>query len=104
MLVDGFKWIKNTSQFNKDFIKNHNEGRDEVCFFKVDVKYPGKLHVLHNDLPFLPERLKIEKLEGEKLLPNLHNKKEYVIHIRNLKQALNHGLVLKKMQRVIKFN
>ena len=35
---------------------------------------------------------------------NLYNKKEYVIHIRNLKQALNRGLVLKKVQRVIKFN
>ena len=40
----------------------------------------------------------------EKLLANLHDKKEYVIHIRNLKQELNHGLVLKKEHRVIKFN
>ena len=47
----------------------------------------------HNDLPFLPERMKIEKVE--KLVTNLHDKTEYVIPIRNLKQALNHGLVLK---------
>ena len=40
----------------------------------------------------------------EKLVANLHDKTEYVIHIRNLKQALNHGLVLKKVHRVIKFN
>ena len=46
--------------------------------------------------------MKIEKIE--KLLANLHDKTEYVIHIRNLKQALNHGLVLKKVHRVIKFN
>ena len=51
---------------------------------------------------FLPERLKIEKFE--KLAANFSDKKEYVIHIRNSKQALNHGLILKKGQRVIKFN
>ena len=61
-----------------------------------------KFHELHNDLPFLPERMKIEKVE--KLVANLHDKTEYVIHIRNLKLALNHGLVLKKAHRVIKFN
>ena len=37
---DGFKWIKNTSQFNKDFIKNYNEDSDEAYFLEVDVKYP----------------------------------------------------------------
>ena len=57
---------------------------------------------LHNDLSFLLERMKTEKVE--KLVANLHDKTEYVIHIRNLKQALNHRLVLKKVHRVIKFN
>ena len=46
--------------------------------------------------------MKVEKLE--KLVTNLHDKTEYVIHIRNLMQALNHGLILKKVHRVIKFN
>ena len=46
--------------------------------------------------------MKIEKVE--KLVTNLHDKTEYVIHMRNLKQALNHGLILKKLHRVIKFN
>ena len=46
--------------------------------------------------------MKIEKVE--KLVGNLHDKAEYVIHIRNLKQALNHRLVLKKVRKVIKFN
>ena len=46
--------------------------------------------------------MKIEKVE--KLVANLHDKSEYIIHIRNLKQALNHRLVLKKVNRVIKFN
>ena len=71
-------------------------------FSKLMFKYTEKLHELHNDLPFLPERMKIEQVR--KLLANLHDKSEYVIHIRNLKQALYHELVLKKVHRVIKFN
>ena len=50
----------------------------------------------------MSEIVKIENIE--KLLANLHYKEEYVIHIRNLKQALSHGLVLKKVDRVIRFN
>ena len=50
----------------------------------------------------MSEIIKIENIE--KLLANLHYKEEYVIHIRNLKQALSHGLVLKKVDRVIRFN
>ena len=51
---------------------------------------------------FYQERMKIEKVD--KLVSNLHDKTEYVIHIRNLKLALNHGLVLEMVHRVIKFN
>ena len=50
----------------------------------------------------MPERIKIEKVE--KLVAKLHDKSEYVIHIRNLMQALNLGLVLRKVHKVIKFN
>ena len=100
--VNNFEWIKDTSQFNENFRKNYNEESDEGCFLEADAQYLEKVHELHNDLPFLPERMKIEKFE--KLVANLHNKTKYVIHVRNLKQALNHGLVLKKVQRVIKFN
>ena len=94
--------IQNISQFNEDLIKNYNEECDERYFLEVYVQYPEKLHECHNDLPFLPERIKIEKVE--KLVINLRDKAEYVIHTRNLKQALNHRLVLKKVHRVIKFN
>ena len=100
--VYNFEWIEDTSQFNEDFIKIYNEDSGEVYFLKGDVQYPKKLHELHNDLPFLPEILKIKKVE--KLVTNLHDKSEYVIHIRNLKKALNHGFILKKIHRVIKFN
>ena len=78
------EWIKDISQFNEDFIKN--------IMKKVDAQYPEKLQELHIDLPFLPERMKIEKIE--KLLKT--GKTEYVIHIRNLKQAVNHGSILKQ--------
>ena len=40
----------------------------------------------------------------KKLVCNLYNKKKYVVHIRSLKQALNHGSILKKVHRVIQFN
>ena len=87
------EWIENTSQFNENFIKNYNEESDEGYFLEVDVQYPEKLHETHNDLPFLLERMKIEKVE--KLVTNLHDKTEHVVHIRNLKQRLNYGLILK---------
>ena len=79
--VYGFKWVENTSQFNKDFIKNNNEDSDEEYFRKVDVQYPEELYDLHNELPFLSERMKTEKVE--KLVANLHDKKKNLIHTRS---------------------
>ena len=60
------------------------------------------MHNLHSDLLFLSERMKIKKCN--KLVCNLCDKKEYVVHIKALKQALNHGLILKNVQRVIQIN
>ena len=81
--VNKFEWIKDTSQFNEDFIQKYNEESDEGYFLEVDVQHSKNLHKLLNDLPFLPERMKIEKVG--KLVTNLHDKTKYVIHIRNLK-------------------
>ena len=89
--INNFEWIKYTSQFNEDFIKNYDEVRDEGYVLEIDVQYLDKLYDFHNYLPFSPE---IEKVG--KFIANLHDRTEYVIHKRNLKQALNHGLVLKK--------
>ena len=94
--------VEETCQFNEDFTKSCNDNSDERCFLEVDVKCPENVYNLHNDLLFLPERMKVEKVE--KLIANLHDKEEYVMYIRILKQALNHGLILKKVHRVIKFN
>ena len=100
--INTFEWIQDTSQFKKDFIKKYNEESGEKYFLEVDVQYLEKLHEFHSDLPFLPERMNIEKFE--KLVASLHDKTEYFLHIRNLKQALNHELVLKDVHRVLKFN
>ena len=69
---------------------------------EVDVKYPNELQDLHSDLPFLPKKMKIDQCK--KLVCDLRNKKKYVVHIKSLKQALNHGLRFKKVHRVIEFN
>ena len=70
--------MEDTFQFNKDFIKNYNEESDEEYFLEVEVQYLKKLHEIHNDLPFLSERMKVK--EVEKLVANLHDRTEYVIH------------------------
>ena len=85
-----------------DVIKNYDENNDKGYILEVDVKYPKRLHELHSDLPFLSERMEVNKCK--KLVCNLFNKKTYVAHINALKQALNHGLKLKKIHRVIEFN
>ena len=86
--VNDFKWVDDIFELNEDFIKSYNDTSDKGYFLEVDVQYPENLHNLHNDLPFLPESTEIEKFE--KLLANLHEKTENSIHIRNLKEALNH--------------
>ena len=104
--VNGFKWIDNNETagpvINEDFIKNYDDNNDKGYISEVDVKYSKRLHDLHSDLPFLSERIKVNKCK--KLVCNLFNKKKYVAHINTLKQALNHGLKFKKIHRVIEFN
>ena len=100
--VNGFKWIKDVTEIDEKLIKNYDGDSDKGYIFEEDVKYPKKLHNLHSDLPFLPKRMKIDKCK--KLVCNLRNKKKYVVDIRSLKQALNHGLKLKKVHRIIEFN
>ena len=94
--------MKNTLKFNEEFIKNYDEDSDKGYIFEVGIEYLKNLNDLHSDLPFLPEKMKINKCN--KLVCNLYDKNNYVVHIRSLKQALNHGLILKKVLRVIQFN
>ena len=97
--LSGFKWEKDMSKFTKEFIKNYDDDSDKGYILEVNVKYLKKLNDLHSDLPFSPERMKIDKCK--KLVCNLYNKKKYVVYIRSSKKALNNGLILKKVHRVI---
>ena len=74
----GFKWIEVKPGEIRKLVKRKDKG----YLLEVDVSYPKKLHDSHNDLPFMCEKMKIDGVE--KLIPNLFNKKKYVIHIRAL--------------------
>ena len=97
----GFAWVKNVEDFTPERIAKLVEKDKRGYVLEVDVDYPKVLHKKHNDLPFLPEKIKINKVE--KLIGSLTHKRNYVVHIKKLNQALNHGLKLKKVHRVVKF-
>ena len=71
--VNGFRWLDSDeiNEINEEFIKNYNENDNKGYIFEVDVRYPKRLHDLHSDLPFLPERREINKCK--KLACNLFN-------------------------------
>ena len=85
---------KSIHKFDEDFIKNYDDYSGKGYILEVDVQYLKNLLNLHGDLPFLAERKKIEKCK--KIVCSIHDKENYVVHKRALKQALNHGLILKK--------
>ena len=97
----GFKWL--TSGEMEELYNNQvvQVWESIPCILEVDLEYPEKLHDLHNDYPFCPERVKCHKVE--KLIPNLRDKTKYVIHYKNLIQCLKAGMKLKKIHRGIKF-
>ena len=74
-----------------DMLVKNDKG---AYLLEVDVEYPKELHENHNELPFLTERMKVGRVE--KLVPNLKDKKGYVVHVKALNQELKHGLKLKK--------
>ena len=100
--IKGFKWMDDISMINEDFVKSYNKNSGKGYILKVDVVYPCQLQNLHSDLPFLPERMVVNKTK--KLICNLQDKKDYVVHINVLKQALDHGLKLIKVHQVIEFD
>ena len=100
--MNGFKWVSDILVIDEKFVKSYNKNSNKGYILEVDVDYPTKLHKLHSDMPFLPDRIIIDKTK--KLVCNLYDKKNYVVHISVLKQALDHGLKLRKVHRVIEFN
>ena len=100
--VKGFKWVQDLSRFNEIFTKNYDENSNTGYFLEVVIDCLKKLFDLHKDSPFLPESKKVNKVE--KLICSVEDKEKHVMHIRVLKQALNDGLVLRQVHRVIQFN
>ena len=88
----GFKWMK---------VDELETWELHSCILEVDLEYPKNLHDLHNDYPLAPEQIVVNKVS--KLIPNLGNKKKYVLHYENLKQYLKLGLKLTHIHNGIKF-
>ena len=99
--VDGLKWVDDLSMLTEDFIKNYDEEGDVGYLLVVDIECPKTLRMLHSDLPFLPDRMKVNKVK--KLVCNVTDKENYSIHIVALKQASNHDLKLMRVHSVISF-
>ena len=96
-----FRWINCDNWNPKRLVNMLSAEQNHGYLLEVDVSYPEKLHDLHNDIPFMCSKMKVNGVE--KLIPNLYDKRKYIIHIRALKQALDHGLVLEKIHRCIRF-
>ena len=94
----GFKW----TDVNPNEISELATRTDKAYILEVDVSHPKELHNPHNDLPVMCERMEINGVE--KLVPNLRDKKNYVIHIQALNQALQHRLRLDRIHQAIEFN
>ena len=88
----GFEWMSE---------EELEDWRRFSCILEVDLEYPKSLHDLRNDYPLAPERITVNKVD--KLIPNLRNKKKYVVHYENLKLYERLGLKITKIHRGIKF-
>ena len=115
---EGFKWLNNVDEFD---VMSISEKNPIGYFLDVDLKYPDELHELHNDYSIAPEKIAVssdmlsnyckkiaDKYEikvgdVKKLIPNLGNKTNYVVHYRNLQLYLSLEMKLTKIHRVLKF-
>ena len=100
--VRGFRWMTDISRMDEDFVRSYDKNDIKGYILEVDVDYPNELQNLHSDFPFLAESMVINNTK--KLVCNLQDKKNYVVHINVLKQALDRGLKLRKVYRVIEFD
>ena len=100
--VHSFKWMTEkeiNNIFNNQIVQVWEK---TPCILEVDLIYPEELHDLNNDYPLCPERVECDH-GVKKLIPNLRDKYNYVIHYKNLMQCLRLGMKLKKIHRGIKF-
>ena len=116
-----FKWMTD-NEISKTNLGKYELDSKEGLILEVDLEYPKELHDLHNDYPIAPEKVKVSKNMlstyckkiaekynisiglVSKLIPTLRDKKEYVLHYRNLQLYLDLGLKIKKIHRVLKFD
>lgn len=117
----GFRWLDEVEKKNLT-VQNIEEDSSDGYILEVDLEYPSILHDKHSDYPLAPEAKQVQpddlsqfshrlanalglnpKSSLEKLIPNLHNKSKYVLHYRNLQQYIKHGLILKKIHRILTF-
>ncbi|XP_060881904.1 uncharacterized protein LOC132953535 [Metopolophium dirhodum] len=99
MPYGGFEWVEPTL----DGLENLNDTSEIGRMYEVDIEYPQHLHDDHNDLPFLPNSGIPRGSKIRKLMATLESKERYIIHYRNLKQAMANGLIVKKVHRVLQF-
>ena len=100
--VHSFEWMTNKeieNLFNNQIVQ---VWKKNPCILEVDLIYPEELHDLHNDYPLCPERVECDN-GVKKLIPNLRDKNNYVVHYKTLMQYLSLGMKLKKIHRGIKF-
>ena len=90
--TSGFKWMTDNEL---------DDWKHLSCFLEVDLKYPEDLHNLHNDYPLAPEHIKTANVE--KLIQNLNNKTNYVVHYENVKLYESLSLKITKIHRGVKF-
>ena len=94
--IDNFHWDSEIDKYRAEFIRNYDENSVMGYLLEVDIAYSENLHESNRYLPFLPVR-------QDKLLTTLEDKQNYIVTITTLKQALDHGLLLQKVHRVISF-
>jgi len=95
----GFKWVEPNLEGLDDFNETSPIGR----IYEVDISYPKELYNLHNDLLFLPQNGIPKGSKVQKLIATLEPKKNYLIHYRNLQQAIQNGLIVEKVIILLKY-
>ncbi|XP_025191594.1 uncharacterized protein LOC112591876 [Melanaphis sacchari] len=103
MPYGGFKWYEGDLDRSLELLDGMTDKSDVGRIYEIDIAYPDNLHDAHNDLPFLPRNAVPPGSKVNKLMVTLERKERYIVHYRNLKQAIANGLTVEKVHRVLEF-